>query len=96
MEVDPTAAATSKDAKSKGNAAANKKARSPSPKSKQQRQPSAIADPNKKKKSTSTHPTETVSEIPSSEPVEERQRPTLQLQQLNTVIFGLPNLTFAP
>jgi len=98
IEVDPTtAAATLKDAKTKGNVIVNKKARSPSPKGKQQRQPSAIADSTNKKKSSSIHPTEITSDqLSSSEPREERQRPALQLQQLNTVLFGLPNLTFTP
>lgn len=97
-EVDPNTAVTSKDAKTKGNTTSLKKARSPSPKSKQQRQPSAIPETNKKKKSTSTLPVENISEKDSASepPIEERQRPALQLQQLNTVIFGLPNLTFTP
>jgi len=86
MEIDPTttAAAASKDAKTKGNV-------------KQQRQPSAAIDSTNKKKPLSTQPTEIISDqLSLSEPIEERQRPTLQLQQLNTVIFGLPNLTFTP
>lgn len=96
MEVDPTtAAATSKDGKTKGNNPANKKARSPSPKSK--RQPSAVPDSTNKKKTSTNQPTEITSDqLSLTEPVEERQRPALQLQQLNTVIFGLPNLTFTP
>ncbi len=93
VEVDPTAAAS----KTKGNASTNKKDRSPSPKSKQRQQSSAIKDSNINKKSTSIHPKEITSELSSSaEPKEEIHRPTLQLQQLNTVIFGLPNLTFTP
>ncbi|CAF2010699.1 unnamed protein product [Rotaria magnacalcarata] len=97
VEIDPTAAATTKDAKSKGNVAANKKARSPSPKSREQQLSSAKPNSKTKKKSSAVLPTEIASD-PSrlSEPVEERQLPALQLQQLNTVIFGLPNLTFAP
>jgi len=95
VEVDPTAAAASKDTKTKGNVSTNKKDRSPSPKSKQQS--SAIKDSNINKKSTSIHPKGITSELSSpAEPKEEIHRPTLQLQQLNTVIFGLPNLTFTP
>ncbi|CAF3399137.1 unnamed protein product [Rotaria socialis] len=97
VEIDPTTVATTKDAKSKGNVAANKKARSPSPKSREQQLSSARLNSKTKKKSSSVLPTEIASD-PSqlSEPVEERQLPALQLQQLNTVIFGLPNLTFTP
>jgi hypothetical protein len=95
VEVDPTAAVTSKDAKSKGHTSTNKKTRSPSPKSKQQSSP--MKDSNINKKSTSVHPKEITSELSAAtEPKEESQRPTLQLQQLNTVLFGLPNLTFTP
>jgi hypothetical protein len=97
MEVDPTntTTTTSKDVKTKGNVSSMKKARSPSPKSK--RQPTATNDGAKKKKNSSIQLTEITSDQQSlSEPIEERQRPALQLQQLNTVIFGLPNLTFTP
>ncbi|CAF4378523.1 unnamed protein product, partial [Rotaria sp. Silwood2] len=99
IEIDPTAATTtSKDTKTKGNTTVNKKARSPSPKNKEQQpQSAAKMDPSNKKKLSLAPPTEIISELPSTkEPIEERQRPALQLQQLNTVIFGLPNLTFAP
>jgi len=97
MEVDPTiTTTTSKDAKTKGNATSLKKTRSPSPKSKQ-RQASANKDAINKKKSSTIQSTEITSDqLSLSEPIEERQRPALQLQQLNTVIFGLPNLTFTP
>jgi hypothetical protein len=97
MEVDPTTTTTtSKDTKAKGNATSLKKTRSPSPKSKQ-RQPSANKDAINKKKSSTIQSTEITSDqLSLSEPIEERQRPALQLQQLNTVIFGLPNLTFTP
>jgi hypothetical protein len=98
MEVDPTnttTTTTTKDVKTKGNVSSMKKARSPSPKSK--RQPTATNDGAKKKKNSSIQLTEITSDQQSlSEPIEERQRPALQLQQLNTVIFGLPNLTFTP
>jgi hypothetical protein len=94
MDVDPTA--TTKETKTKGNVTSNKKTRSPSPKSKQ-RQPSVMIEPSNKKKHSSIHPTEIISDqLLLPEPIEERQRPALELQQLNAVIFGLPNLTFAP
>ncbi|CAF1356153.1 unnamed protein product [Adineta steineri] len=96
VEIDPAAATTSKDAKNKGNASTNKKDRSPSPKNKQQ-QPIPSKDTNKKSSSSAAHPTNVNSDVSSEiEPKEEIQRPTLQLQQLNIVIFGLPNLTFIP
>jgi hypothetical protein len=97
-EVDPTTTTTTtttKEGKTKGNVSSMKKARSPSPKSK--RQPTATGDAAKKKKASSIQPSEITSDQQSlSEPIEERQRPSLQLQQLNMVIFGLPNLTFTP
>ena len=99
MEVDPTTTTTtttSKDAKGKASVIGNKKARSPSPKSKQ-RQATALTGSTNKKTSSSVQPMETTSDQQSLvEPIEERQRPALQLQQLNTIIFGLPNLTFTP
>lgn len=99
MDVDPSGAgATAKDGKVKGNAGAKtKKARSPSPKSKQ-RQSSASQESTNKKKSSLLQSSEIISDQQAlTEPIEEeRQRPALQLQQLNTVIFGLPNLTFLP
>lgn len=100
VEVDPTTVAGGgKDAKGKTPAAgANKKARSPSPKSKQ-RQPSGVTDASGKKKGTTTGTaTETQSHPAGSiaETVPERLRPTLQLQQINPILFGLPNLTFTP
>jgi hypothetical protein len=96
VEIDPTTTTTTlKEGRTKGNVSSMKKARSPSPKNK--RQPTATGDAAKRKKTSSTHPTEITSDQQSlSEPTEERQRPALQLQQLNTVIFGLPNLTFTP
>ncbi|CAF4722909.1 unnamed protein product [Rotaria sp. Silwood1] len=99
IEIDPTATtATSKDTKAKGNTTVNKKTRSPSPKSKEQQpQSAAKMDLNNKKKTSLAPPTGIISELPpTKEPIEERQRPALQLQQLNAVIFGLPNLTFTP
>lgn len=95
VEADPAAP---KDAKTKGTAAGSKKGRSPSPKSKQQRRASTITDTTNKKKSTSLQPSEITSDQQSLPEAaeEQRQRPALELQQLNTVIFGLPNLTFAP
>ena len=96
-DIDPATTSTSKDTKAKLSIPSNKKTRSPSPKNKEQGQSSAVTDLKSKKKSSTTRVTEAVSELPSvSEPIEERPRPALQLQQLNTIIFGLPNLTFAP
>ena len=90
-----TAGAASKDGKNKGNTSTNKKTRSPSPKGKQQS--SSTKDSSVNKKSSSVHPPNTTSEaLSSAEQKEEPQRPTLQLQQLNPIIFGLPNLTFTP
>ncbi|UJR28166.1 hypothetical protein I4U23_009420 [Adineta vaga] len=96
VEIDPTiAAAASKDGKTKGNTSTNKKTRSPSPKGKQHSSPTKDTSTNKK--SSIGHSTETTSEALSSiEQKEEPKRPALQLQQLNTIIFGLPNLTFTP
>lgn len=97
MDVDP--AAGSKDAKGKGGAAGNKKDRSQSPKSRQQRRTSTSIDTatTTKKKSLGVPLTEGTSDQQSlTDTTEERQRPSLQLQQLNTIIFGLPNLTFTP
>ncbi|CAF0762870.1 unnamed protein product [Rotaria sordida] len=99
IEIDPaTIAATSKDTKVKGNITANKKARSPSPKNKEQQSQSLTkTNPSNKRMSSLVPPTEIISELSQiKEPIEERQRPALQLQQLNAVIFGLPNLTFTP
>ena len=97
VEPDPAVAGATKDSKGKGTAAANKKPRSPSPKGKQ-RQASAVTDATTKKKGSTVQSTEINSNLASSvsETVVERQRPALELQQLNTVIFGLPHLTFTP
>lgn len=60
-------------------------------------QASEKSDPKSKKKTSTVPSNEIASEqARSSETIEEIQRPALQLQQLNTVIFGLPNLTFTP
>jgi hypothetical protein len=93
----PSTVVSSKDVKVKGNNATPKKARSPSPKSKQRHVPAAT-DGNSSKKDTKPALIEKDSNltVSLSESVNERQRPALQLQQLNTVIFGLPNLTFTP
>jgi len=101
MDVDPTSAgaAAGKDGKAKGNAGANsKKARSPSPPKAKQTQGSDTQDSTSKKKSSLLQSSEITSDQQSLAETaqEERQRPALQLQQLNTVIFGLPNLTFTP
>jgi len=97
IEVDP-ATISGKDPKGKSTAAGStKKARSPSPKTKQ-RQASSITDSSGKKKGTVGTSTETHSNLAGSvaETVVERLRPSLQLQQLNPIVFGLPNLTFTP
>ena len=99
VEPDPSAATgAAKDTKGKASVAGNKKGRSPSPKSRQQQQRApTITDATNKKKSLGMPPTEETSDQQSlTETTEERQRPALQLQQLNTIIFGLPNLTFTP
>lgn len=97
MEPDPSTVST-KDNKGKASVAGNRKGRSPSPKSRQQQQrTSTITDTTSKKKSTGMPSTEETTDQQSlTETTEERQRPALQLQQLNTIIFGLPNLTFTP
>ena len=98
IEIDPATIA-GKDPKGKSTAAAssNKKARSPSPKSKQ-RQASSVTDASGKKKGATQTSTETHSNLAGSvaETVVERLRPSLELQQVNPILFGLPNLTFTP
>lgn len=94
VEADPT---VFKDPKAKGTISSTKKARSPSPKGKHRQTSARQEETSSKLKESLRVVSETIAEhpaIPSSEPIKKRHEPTLQLQRVNAVIFGLPNLTF--